>query len=683
MATTEKQATDDYFLNAAEVEATYGVDLITAEVLRNALINVTRQMHGSLMRSAFSAIVRDAMDFGVCVHVVNDDGTTDLVGVTEGCTQFAFTHQHMTNMVLDEYGLENLGPGDTLVCNDAFRGGIHFGDLNFFRVIFDDEERPAFVITDAAHVFDIGGPVQGGFNTGAINMYEEGLRIPPTLLVSGDQMVRPTINLLLENTRSPSMMIGDVRALLGTLKTGGERMQALTDRYGFDTVRGAAHYALGLAERRMRAALSKVPDGDYEAERFLDDDGVGTEPVGIRASLKVRGSEAEIDFSGTDKQSIGAITTCWEEAARSIIGPKVILDPRHPMNAGAMRPFDVLLPTSSMVLGTPPTSQSNHIEMATKVAALMVDLFSKAVPGSAVAADSGTTGSVFVFGADDRPGREETPFGGVLLFGQGWGGTPVADGVSFCLSPLFNCRSAIIEYFEKDVPMVVWEWGTVIDSAGAGKFRGGPSSVGAIEALSDCYLTPFLDGARIAANGAHGGGDGVTSYGMLIDREEGQAYRNWNGVMPAADFSPLFGIYDDDGRPDPVAGEFSNGTLETSTKLTAWHLKPGQVFRMQVAAPGGYGNPLERDVERVLSDVANERVSVTQARGSYGVVIDPETLVVDVGATAALRAELDARRERGEWSTPPSYFRDWPRDEDTYRALAAASMATAGAGRGH
>lgn len=681
MAITEKQATDDYFLSAQEVEAAYGVDLITAEVLRNALINVTRQMHGSLMRSAFSAIVRDAMDFGVCVHVVNEDGTTDLVGVTEGCTQFAFTHQHMTNMVLDEYGLDNLGPGDTLVCNDAFRGGIHFGDLNFFRVIFDAEDRPAFVISDAAHVFDIGGPVQGGFNTGAINMYEEGLRIPPTLLVSGDKMVRPTVNLLLENTRSPSMMIGDVRALLGTLKTGGERMQALTDRYGFDTVRNAAHYALGLAERRMRAALSKIPDGDYEAERYLDDDGVGSEPVGVRASLKIRGSEAEIDFSGTDKQSIGAITTCWEEAARSIVGPKVILDPRHPMNAGAMRPFDVLLPPSSMVLGTPPTSQSNHIEMATKVAALMVDLFSKAVPEAAIAADSGTTGSVFVFGADDRPGREGDPFGGVLLFGQGWGGTPVADGISFCLSPLFNCRSAIIEYFEKDVPMVVWEWGTVIDSPGAGQFRGGPSSVGAIEALTDCYLTPFLDGARLPAPGAHGGGDGVTSYGMLIERDGGP-YRSWNGLLPASDFKPLFGIFDDAGRPDPVGGRFGNGTLEGSTKLTAWHLAPGQIFRMQVAAPGGYGDSLERDVARVLRDVADERVSVAQARESYGVVIDPATLKVDEGATESLRGELRAKRQSGEWSTPQSGYRDWPADSGAYRTLTAAALATAGAGKG-
>ena len=124
-------------MTAEEVEAEYGIDLITAETLRHAFVEATRHMHGTLLRSSFSNIIRDGMDFGVCVHLVNDDGTTEMLAITEGCTQFAFTHQHMTNMVLDEYGIENLGPGDTLVCNDAFRGGIHFGDLNFFRVIHD------------------------------------------------------------------------------------------------------------------------------------------------------------------------------------------------------------------------------------------------------------------------------------------------------------------------------------------------------------------------------------------------------------------------------------------------------------------------------------------------------------------------------------------------------------------
>ena len=271
----------------------------------------------------------------------------------------------MTNMVLDEYGLDNLGPGDTLVCNDAFRGGIHFGDLNFFRVIFDEDGNPAFLLSDAAHVFDIGGPVAGGFNNSARSIYEEGLRLSPMLIMSGGVPVRSTMNLLMENTRSPLHMIGDVRALLGTLKTGEQRVDELAARYGYGELRGAANYTLGLAERRMRRALGQVPDGDYTSSRLFDDDGVDTTSRELMVTIRIRGVDAEIDFSGTDSQSLGPITTCWEEAGRAVIGPKLVLDPRHPMNAGAMRPFHVLLPPGSLVLGLPPTSQSNHAEIAT------------------------------------------------------------------------------------------------------------------------------------------------------------------------------------------------------------------------------------------------------------------------------------------------------------------------------
>jgi N-methylhydantoinase B len=660
MSTSTARSEDQYFLSAQEVESIYGIDLVSGEVLRHSLIDVTRQMHGSLLRAAFSPIVRESMDFGVCVHVVNKDGSTDLVAITEGCTQFAFTHQHMTNMVLDEYGLDNLGPGDTLVCNDAFRGGIHFGDLNFFRVLFDEDGGPAFVLSDAAHVYDIGGPTPGGFNMTATTLYEEGLRIPPTLIVSGGVMVRPAINLLLEGTRDPRMMIGDVRALLGTLKTGEERMRDLINRHGAPTLHSACEYTLGLSERRMRAALSRAPDGVYRAERYIDDDGITSEPLRISVSFTVRGSRAEIDFSGTDPQCAGPITTCWEEASRSIIGPKLMLDPRHPMNAGAMRPFDVLLPPGSMVLGLPPTSQSNHIDLGQKVAAVMVDAVAQACPGTAMASDAATTGGVSFWGLDARPGREGAPFFGIFMPAQGWGGTSVTDGVSFCMCPLWNCRAGVVELAEIETPYVIWEWGTLIDSAGAGRHRGGFASTVSIEAVVDGFATPFMDGARSAGRGADGGSPGPTSFGMIIDREPGKALPMWNGIIPVDAFVPLFGIFDDQGRPDPGEGRFGNGTLVDTSHLVGYPVKAGQIVRFMSAGAGGFGDSLERAPDRVLRDVMDERVSVAQARDSYGVVIDPETLVVDLAATDARRDGLRRRRETGAWTTPQSYFRDWP-----------------------
>jgi N-methylhydantoinase B len=660
---------NQFFMTADDVQAEYGVDLITAETLRNGYIEATRQMFGTLLRSSFSNIIRDGMDFGVCVHLVNDDGTTELVAITEGCTQFAFTHQHMTNMVLAEYGLENLGPGDTLICNDAFRGGIHFGDLNFFRVIHDEDGKPAFVVSDAAHVFDIGGSAPGGFNTEAQTIYEEGLRIAPSLITSGDQYVRSMMSLLLENTRSPLHMVGDLRALLGTLRAGEDRVRALMTRYGTEAAKGAARYALGLSERRMRQALLDAPDGDYDEEIKLDDDGVSTDPITIKVQLRIRGSEGEIDFSGTDPQSIGAVTTGWQEAARAVVGPKVVLDPRHPMNAGAMRPFQVLLPAGSMVLCLPPSSQSNHVELGAKVARVMARVVSQAVPDRAVADDSGTSGAMIAGGIDTRPGTEGQPFGSAFVFGGGWGATNTADGISYCQSSLYNCRAVIVEFVEKSMPIVIWEHARTIDSAGPGQFRGGFGATFAFEALSDTYCTPIVDSSKFPAEGLDGGGGGTMSFGALLAKDESGGLGTWNGLVPADRMTPLFGAFDDEGRPDPVNGKWGNNTLLETAKPTAYLLQAGQIMRIQIACAAGYGDPLDRDPAAVLADVANELVSPKAAEEVYGVRIDLDTLGVDEAGTRGLRQRL-----RGQAAPRISHSHQWPLDGAQFDRLRDAGV---------
>ncbi|MFN8217856.1 MAG: hydantoinase B/oxoprolinase family protein [Solirubrobacterales bacterium] len=663
---------NQFFMTAEDVQADYGVDLITAETLRNGFIEATRHMHGTLLRSSFSNIIRDGMDFGVCVHLVNDDGTTDMVAITEGCTQFAFTHQHMTNMVLDEYGIENLGPGDTVICNDEWRGGIHFGDLNLFRVVHDEDGSPAFVVSDAAHVFDIGGPVPGGFNTAATTMYEEGLRISPTLITAADKPVRSMFNLLLENTRSPMHMLGDVRALLGTLRAGEERVRQLMERYGTASVKGSARYALGLSERRMRQALLSAPDGDYEDEIHLDDDGISTEPLKVRVQVRIRGSEAEIDFSGTDPQSLGSVKTGWQEAARAVVGPKVVLDPRHPMNAGAMRPFQVLLPPGSMVLSLPPASQSNHVELGAKIARLMTRVMSKAVPERAVADDSGTSGCVIMGGVDSRPGLEGQPYGGVLLMGGAWGATEASDGISFCQSSLFNCRSMIIEYSEKAMPVVIWEHGVLIDAAGSGKYRGGFAASYTFEALADAFITPIMDSSKFPAGGLSGGGEASMSFAAMVEKDERGQVHSFNGLLPLERMTPLFGYFASDGVPDPVDGEWGEGTLLQTSKPTAYEMKSGELMRVFTACGGGYGDPLERDVEAVLADVRGDLISLGQAAQVYGVEIDPASLVVDAAATAATRKKLAAERASGP---PIAHPREWPRTQAEFEAMRKRALA--------
>jgi N-methylhydantoinase B len=298
---------------------------------------------------------------------------------------------------------------------------------------------------------------------------------------------------------------------------------------------------------------------------------------------------------------------------------------------------------------------------------------SRALPSHGVAWDSATSGALIVAGVDQRPGHEGNQFGAALVPGTAWGGTQSCDGISFCQSALYNCRSTIIEYLEMETPVVVWGSGIVMDSAGAGKFRGGFAPAFTIEAVTELWATPLFDSSRSGPKGLDGGGPGVTSHGMLVSKDEQGSVASWNGILPSERMEPLFGIFDDDQRPDPARGEYSNGTKFETSKVTAMTLAPGEVLRLHTACGGGYGDPLEREPSRVLTDLLDERISLAHAADVYGVVIDADTLAVDDDATASRREELAGRRDSGDWS-PTSFFQAWPKTQADFEKLAGGTV---------
>lgn len=669
--------TPEVLMTAQTVEEQYGIDLVTAEVIRAGLIEATRHMRNTLERSAFSNVVRDILDFGVAIHRVADDGT-EMAAITEGCCHFAFTHQHMTNLVLDEWGLENLGPGDTIFCNDSWRGSIHFPDVNLFRPVFYDGEL-AFILSDATHITDIGGPVPGGFNGQAQSFFEEGLRVPPMLITSGEKPVRSTINLLLENTRTPFQNLGDLRALFGTLRVGEGRLVKLFERHGLQAVRAAARYTVDLADRRMRRDIERLPDGIWEGEQYIDDDGVGDKPLRLAATVRKQGGTIEIDFSGSDVQPPGAVTTCWEETNRCLIGPKMVLDSRHPMNAGAMRPFHVIAPPGSVVMGLPATSQSMHVEVATKTCALMLDIFSRMNPARAIASESAST-HVHVFaGIDSRPGREGLPWGQIVAAGGAWGGHSQGDGISFNITAIFNIADNTLELLERDNPIAVRGRNMVMDAAAAGRYRSGFSNTLIVEPLNGPALATFLhDSGRFPRAGLDGGGDGMTSYLFKVKLQPDGTIRQRNGIIPLEDLEPLAGNFDAEGQPDP-SGEWCRGTAYKTLKISGMPLEPGEAVYIICAAGGAYGDPLEREPARVAQDVWNEKISPEFAERAYGVVFTDGSAEVDEPATERRRADLRARAARGEWSPPVSTFAPWPRTWDELLASSAGGVAATAA----
>lgn len=632
---------------------TYGFDLIDLETVRYGLIEVSREMNDTLTRGSFSPLARDIRDCTSALHMRTPDGW-QMLSSHEGCVQHAFTSPHIVNFTMNEWDESTLREGDVILMNDPWRGAIHFSDLNVLRPIFVDGVLE-FVLHSTSHVADLGGPIPGGFANGAQTIFEEQLKFPPTLLYAGGVPVRPVFNQLLESNRIPHLLLGDVRALAGSLSVGAARLDELIKRNGIGKVRAAGNYGMDLAEAGMRAGILSVPDGDYVVSDFLDEDAIVPESIAIKMTVKIRGDSMEIDYSGSARQPAGNVGTAWIESTRAIIGTKFVLDPASPVNSGTLRPIEALLPVGSIVCVLPPSSCSSHTETGSRAVNMMTQALSKAMGERGIACDSGTSGVAVIGGIDSRPGHEGAPWGSFAVPGGGWGGTWMSDGVSACIvSIASNCRSSVNEHVERESPLVIWEHELMPDSAGAGQFRGGAGAIFTIGAISTTVITITGDRSRAGAPGSKGGGRGMPFYGWLL-RGDGTGQTLDPREFVAAE--PLFGVFNEAGQPDPDEGEFGLGTTYMGGKVSQLVLQPGDGIRLIVGGGGGWGDPLERDADLVLLDVEDQLLSPAFAYSAYGVVINGAA--IDIDATAELRRQYAEQRENGDWTVPTACPPSW------------------------
>ena len=418
---------------------------IELDILRYGLIEVTREMLDALMRSAFSPVARDMLDCTAAIHMRTEAGW-ETVALWEGCMQHAYIATHIANFVMDDWDVDSMQPGDIVFVNDPWRGAVHQSDVNLFRPVFVNG-RVEFLLQSTTHLVDVGGPVSGGLANGMQTHFEEPLKFPPTLLYANDIPVRPTFNFMLENNRVPQLMLGDLRALYGCLVVGERQLQELIGRGGFANVRAAGMYAIEQTEASMRAGIARLPDGDYTAEDFLDEDGVVNEKIPVHVTVKVRGDSMEIDFSGSGRQPLGNVGTAWCEATRCVQAVKMLIDPSTPVNSGTMRPIESILPAGSVVQSLPPTSVSNHPDIGSRNINVVSQALAAALEES-YAPDTGSFAVIMLGGVDDRHGHEGNPWGTYVIPGGGWGGTYREDGVSFCVPPVGNCRTSVQEHIE-------------------------------------------------------------------------------------------------------------------------------------------------------------------------------------------------------------------------------------------
>jgi len=612
-------------------------DPITNEVLRNSLVSITSNMEYGMQRTAFSLVVRDLRDLACGIFSPPDAGL-DLVACAAGVPVLTVVSHFGVRENLLEFGVEALRPGDELVFNDPFRGGNHCPDVTLARPVFDDHGLLAVVAT-RAHWVDVGGASPGSWPVGGsvrTIMEETTLRLPPMLLYREGVAVKSTHSLILDGTRAPELVLGDMRAQHTANLIGERELLKLVERYGRETVLAAMDYTLSYGEARMRAALRAVPDGVYEAEDFVDDDGVDDGPFPIRCRMTVKGDSAELDFSGTARQTVGNSSAVWGMSSACAIMSLKLIDPTLPLNAGMFRPIDLILPAGSMVHALPyHACADGNGTISVRIASLMVRIVNQALPERSSGDFYGTANTSNIGGsADPRTGKPPMPW--IFFYGgqSGFGATATNDGHAFSMMPLANVTDPSVEALEQDLPVVIVQREFTTDSGGPGLNRGGMGTTYRIGLLAEAEVSNSDERGRSAPFGVEGAKGSHRAY---IERSDGLAAA-LRGATPVnrASVSGLYRVAE------------GNEERFLTAKFTGLRMRADEVLTKFTPGGGGWGDALARDPEAVARDVRNELVSRRGAEEDYGVVLTGD-LAVDEQATVAKRQGLaasDAYRRR-------------------------------------
>jgi N-methylhydantoinase B len=574
------------------------IDPITFEVLRNAIDSVLDEMALTIIRSARSTIVRDAMDFATSFF--DAEGQLLAQGLT-----LPFHLGGMPDALMAVRSLfgKELSPGDVFILNDPFEGGSHLPDIFMFRPIFVGDRLAGYTASTAHHT-DVGGRVPGSNASDSTEIYQEGLRIPPMRLYKAGQPVGEIFRLIEANVRVPEKVLGDLQAQWNASQIGERRLAELVDHYSLATLLTYFREALDYSERVTRAEIRDLPQGVYKFTDYLDDDGIDPGPIPIKVTLTIRDDELLVDLTGTSKQVRGAInaTESFTKSAVYVATRSIMTSP-VPNNAGFFRPIRVIAPPGTIVNAVRPAACAARAITGFRVIDALFGALAQAAGDRVFAAGEG--GNTFITLAGD--GFAGKPYILVEPLIGAWGGRPHLDGVDG-ISPLAtNIRNAPIEAIEAEYPVRVERYCFVPDSGGPGRFRGGLAIARDYRLLGpDALLQVRADRQKHLPYGLFDGKPGKPSKSTIISK----------------------------GRKRTMPGKFI-ATLRTDS--TFCHVLP---------SAGGYGDPLDRDPDRVLRDVLAGKVSRRGARADYGVVVkgDRRSPRVDRAATVVLRAKLRSSR---------------------------------------
>jgi len=576
-------------MNASPVKS----DPVITEIVRNGVIAITEEMKSNLMRTAYNMIIYEALDF--TVGLFTPKGETISIGL--GLPMFIRGMAETIKAKLEHYGVENIHPGDILLTNDAYITGSHLNHLTFTQPIFLDDELIGFACC-MAHWPDIGGTLDGI----TTDIYSEGLQLPIVKYQRAGVVNEEIVDIIKANVRLPDRAMGDLRAQLTAIGTGERRYIELVQRYGKDQVYASISDIMDQSERAARARTLSIPDGVYEAESYMDDDGVSiSDRIPIKVRVIVKGDEMTVDLTDVAAQVKGfynsGITTghaCSQVAFKCITSPT-----DYPINDGSFRNLTAIVPPGRVISAVKPAPMRWWMTFPMTIVDTVFKALTPAIPDRTIAGHHADLVIGLLNGINPKTNEFYIAFIGPT--GGGWGAKRTEDGVSatVCIND-GDTHNSPAEQLETKFPILIENYNLRQDSGGPGEFRGGLGCENTVQARADLMLNAQVERMHCKPWGLNGGMEAAGNAVVL------RANGTWKEDYPNA-------------------------------KLLTARILEGDAFAVRSGGGGGFGDPHKRPAETVAHDVRQGYVSVESAERDYGVICD-EAGTLDVAATEKARS---------------------------------------------
>ncbi len=574
------------------------IDPVTVEVIRGGMETVAYEMATHVSLTATTPILNQSNERNATIL----DGRGALGALSVGIPQFMLSSTLPVRFALEFFADEGLNDGDVLVANDPYHGGGHLPDYNVFAPVVVDDEL-VLIASIQCHHADTGGGMPGGYNAEAIDIWAEGVRFPAVKIYDRGVERRDITYMLKVNNRTPTF-IGDLRAQVGAAQLGVLRLKDIIKRYGVEAVKAAVDHSIAYAARRFREEVSLWPDGEYEADCYVDHDPIGNQDIHVHVKITVKGDQLTVDFTGSDnRQDLKAYSTFGNTRGYVVAQLATMMDPSIPKNEGFFDSIDLIVPEGCVLNPTPGktvAAGTHHpgVEVGEAIAKAMSGVLpDRSCPQiyklggpNVFVGNQPDTGELFI----DHGVDVLAAYCNAVRGQDGWGSMPASFG---------NLVRATAEVNESIFP-VRHEWcDYATDTGGAGQWRGCPGSRVVKRALAPAGFSTWMVGIKYPMAGVQGGHD---------------------------------------GSPNHLTCRFDTDPCEIHNIANALPHAAGEGFEYLYGGGGGWGDPLDRDPEAVRDDVLDEYVSRASAERDFGVVFSGSLDEYD------LRVEIDATRERRE-----------------------------------